>query len=148
MSFFKLLFNANNSEGCREAMRMSYRKHLNSARQKAEQNAHHIGLFGALGSRYRITGMYFNEAEVWGELTPFLFMDEADSIEALAEYAVYKEKRYPDYDAKASWLKKLINEALEKGVRDRKIFNSDTISRFAWYDLVDFDVKYKLKKTT
>jgi len=48
---------------------------------------------------------------IWPILAPFLLMDEAEAVEALAEYAVFEEK--PDL-ARAAWLREQINRALFK----------------------------------
>ena len=46
---------------------------------------------------------------MWGELAPFLAMKETEAVEALAEYVVFQER--PN-EARAAWLKGLINSVL------------------------------------
>ena len=114
MGWFKLLLNGNNAEGCREAMRMSYKKHLRLALRGIAPSCdspHHIGLYGALCTRHMTYGMHISpsmEPELWAELAPFLLMSETDAVESLAEYVVYKEL---PREAKVPWLRKIINDA-------------------------------------
>jgi hypothetical protein len=100
------------AEGCREAMRESYVKHVQLAREgriPTTDPPHTVGLYGALGSRYRARGTPVVEAVMWGELAPFLAMRESDAVEALAEYVLYQER---PRDARLHWLKELINSSL------------------------------------
>lgn len=95
-------------------MRTSYQKHLLAAQQgKIPLNGgttpHLAGLYGALSTRYMAAGIPKQEPFLWSELSPFLLMSEADSIEALAEYIVCQE--HPK-EGKEPWLQKLINDAL------------------------------------
>jgi hypothetical protein len=74
---------------------------------------HHAGLFGALGTRYKVRGVLrnpgFPDVVLWGELAPFLLMSKEDSVEALAEYALWQERPSA---AKKDWLARKINSAL------------------------------------
>ena len=102
------------ADGCREAMRESYAKHVQMARQGKiamgdTDSPHVIGLYGALGSRYRVRGLPVIETLIWGELAPFLAMKEQQAIEALAEYVLFQER---PSDARVAWLKGQVNMAL------------------------------------
>lgn len=80
------------AEGCREAMRDSYRQHVAAARQRGIADVHHVGLYGALGSRYRARGIPVDEHSLMAELAPFLLMTPANAILALPEYACFIER--------------------------------------------------------
>lgn len=150
MGWFKNLFNIKNAEGCREAMRLSYQKHLRLARQgmvPTDDSPHYVGLYGALGSRYKTRGIPVMEVVIWAELVPFLLMRETDAVEALAEYVVYQER---DRDAKVSWLRKLINDVLRMAPTSaespRSMAPRGIINQVAWCDLLDPDVKMTLEE--
>lgn len=146
MGWLKLLLNAGNAEGCREAMRMSYKKHLRGARQgmvsDADTSPHYAGLYGALASRYKVLRMPMMEVVIWAELVPFLLMRETEAVEALAEYVVYKER---PSEAKVSWLKKLINDALRTAPAcaesPRTMAPMGMINQAAWCELLHPDIK-------
>lgn len=99
------------AEGCREAMRESYEKHVRKAKQERikESPPHEAGLHGALATRYLARGTPAKEILLWGELAPFLAMKEAEAVEALAEYIVFQER---PKEARVAWLKEAINSAL------------------------------------
>jgi len=150
MGWFNLFKNINSAEGAREAMRLSYKKHLDLARQGKIPSAHnpcHTGLYGALGSRYKMRGMPVTEIVLWSELVPFLLMKETEATEALAEYVVYQEK--PE-EANISWLKKLINTALRVAPSSEELLRSTAslgfLDQVAWCNLLDIDVKNRLEK--
>jgi len=113
MGFFKRLINLNNIEGCHEAMRASYQKHRKLAEKEkiptADLSPHQVGLFGALGTRYKVCREPISEASLMGELVPFFLMEEGISIEALAEYAALRED-IPG--VRKEWLVSTINNAL------------------------------------
>jgi hypothetical protein len=100
MRFWYLMKNRNNAEGIREAMRMSYDKHLNLA---IEGKMHSftptppewLPLYGALSTRYVVRGVPIDnviaEQLIWADLLPFLYLEQDIAREALAEYVVYKE---------------------------------------------------------
>jgi len=91
MSFLKRLFD--NKERCRDFMKAAYKKARGDAHAASIPGAtpHEVGLYSALANFYRFRGMRVGEMELWPELLPFLLMPESDSIEALAEYAVFKQ---------------------------------------------------------
>jgi len=102
------------AEGIRDAMRKSYDKHYELARQgklpTSSDDPHYAGLFGALGSRYRLQGKY-SEQTVFLEVIPFWKLDHSTGKEALAEYVVYMES---PRDARRDWLSSQIKEGLRK----------------------------------
>lgn len=104
------------ADGVRAAMRHSYHKHHKRAVEGHIQvpdgtSLHHGALFGALASRYRVTSTYNDSMEpfLWLELAPFLEMTEQGSVDALAEYVVYRE--LPS-ESRTEWLGRLITNAL------------------------------------
>lgn len=147
MGWWKMLTNVNNAEGIREAMRMSYGKHLNLARS-GEGPAdgtpdHHVGLYGALATRYRLRGASVPELSMWGSLAPFLAMSERDGVEALAEYAVLQER---PGEAKRSWLSSAVNRAL-RNARDQHILtlaHVGLVNQVDWCDLLEPDTQQSL----
>ena len=157
MGWFKLLLNAwdaRNAEGCRKAMRKSYKKHLRLALQgmnPSDSKPHEVGLYGALGTRYMSFGIPVTpsmELAITAELVPFLLMKETDAVEALAEYIVYKEV---PREAKMSWLRKLINDALRTASPEdfpRIMAPVSMIHQVAWCNLLDQDIKSTIEKET
>jgi len=150
----QLSSDANAAEGCRQAMRLSYKKHLHLAQKgkgpRDGTSPHIFGLYGALASRYITRGVSIVpevEVVIWGELVPFIRMSEKDAPEALAEYVVYQE--IPG-DARISWLKKLINEAfrMELDSEDFPIKAAivGVINQVSWCDLLDPEIKKKIEK--
>lgn len=128
------------AEGCREAMRESYQKHFQLAQAGQisffDQSPHSLGLYGALGSRYRAWGRPINEAIIWSELTPFLLMGQSGGIEALAEYAVFQER--PN-EARTGWLRDRINVAL-RSCHDDSLMAAAALAlmnRVAWCALLE-----------
>jgi hypothetical protein len=108
MGFLKLLRNANNAEGAREAIRMSYLKHYRMAEQQGIE-PHSTGLYGALASRRKAAGQFRGEPVVWAEVAPFLSMPPELGREALAEYVVCLER---PAEGRIGWLKDQINNFL------------------------------------
>jgi len=120
MGFWHQLKNINNAEGIRETMRMSYDKHFKLAMKGkiplSGETPHRIALYGALGSRFRVSGVPVDnviaEAVVWADLLPFLYLDQHSAREALAEYVVYKEM---PKDARISWLTTVVKQGCKVG---------------------------------
>ena len=121
--FWDLMKNINNAEGIREAMRMSYDKHLRLATKGkidflTATTPHQCALYGALGARYMVSGVPIDnpiaQSLIWADLLPFLHLNQETAREALAEYVVYKEM---PKEAKISWLTTLVKQgcALGKG---------------------------------
>jgi hypothetical protein len=111
------------ADGARWAMRMSYRKHVDLAKSGSIKcdDPHSAGLFGALGTRYKLLGRVPNgavsEVVLWGELAPFLAMPQEEAVEALAEYVVAQEK---PRQARLAWLKSVVNRAA-MGISDQHL---------------------------
>jgi len=146
MGLFDKIKKIMSSEGCREAMRLSYKKHLSGARhgiwpKEYGTPSYWVGLYGALASRYKGYGISVGEREIWEELLPFLLMSEQDAPEALAEYVVYKER--PN-EAKVSWLKNLINNALQRLPYFENSYKpwlvTSAYCNMAWFNLLDEDI--------
>jgi hypothetical protein len=128
MGWLKLIANVLNAEGVREAMRIAYDRHYRLAQRRpnamGEISAHEYALFGAIGSRLRLSGFCITqpqdwrrlvgpqtcdlqaELRIWLEVIPFLYLDESTAREALAEYVVYKEL---PLDVRRTWLKEVVN---------------------------------------
>ena len=114
-------------------------------------NPHWSGLYGALGTRY--VGLGIPESPsmglaLWAELAPFLLMEETDAVEALAEYIVYKEV---PREAKTSWLRTLINDALCKVTSEgwpSAMAPVSMIHQVEWFNLLDQDIKSTIEKET
>lgn len=92
VGFLKMLLNANNSEGIREAMRMSYKKMAGTILHSVSEEKYFAGMFNALYSRYMVNNQSPPENMVLLELKPFLvYEDQERGLRALSEYIVYKE---------------------------------------------------------
>ena len=124
------------AEGCREAMRDAYEQRAKAAREKHMDSPHLIGLYGALGSRYRARGLAVDEAVMWGELAPFLAMEPAMSIAALSEYAAYQEQHA---GVRREWLGNAINRALQapKAGTMTEGVHLGLVNRVAWCELLE-----------
>lgn len=144
MGFFKLLFKSF-PDGCREAMRQSYQKHYDLAQRglaPTTGDPHEMGLFGALGTRYKLRGILrypdFPDVVLWPELAPFLLMSQQDAVEALAEYVLWQERPSA---ARTEWLARKINEALRSKPSSEdspRHFESDAfINQVRWCELLD-----------
>jgi hypothetical protein len=119
MGFMKKLFGG--ADGTRETMRESYLKHLRLAQTVADpdDNPHTVGLYGALATRYRVSGKSLPEQQLWAELAPFLAMPQAQAVEMLAEYVVFHEA---PRQANIPLLVEAINVAAESGfTEDQKM---------------------------
>jgi hypothetical protein len=132
-------------EGAREAMRLSYAKHRNLGLSSdlSSRDAHEAGLFGALGSRYKVMGLLppyaFPDVVLWPELIPFLMMDEDDAIEYLAEYIVWQQK---PHKSRTKWLSEELNRIINEDLsQDDSEFLSVALSlvanRYRWLEIID-----------
>lgn len=135
-------------DGARAAMRLSYAKHRRGAsrgKSSTEDSPHVVGVFGALGTRYKGNGTLpsgtMPEAILWPELAPFLEMPEADAVTALVEYVVWQE--YPGF-ARFEWLYGKINQSVEAILRsgtngsDRRVFLALAVVNHAgWTTVLD-----------
>ena len=128
-------------------MRISYRKHLRLAQAgripgiSNEWSPHQAALYGALASRYRALGPPRHEVDLFTDLAPFFLMNEAESVEALAEYAALQEC---PQGANIPWLKKKMSEALgslaiaeQIGSRESPLFAPLFGVSAAWWNLLD-----------
>ncbi len=144
MGWLKMLVNLNNAEGIREAMRMSYEKHVRNSRATNracdDLDHHYAGLCGALGSRFYARGLRVPEMAVLASVAPFLAMSREDGVEALAEYVVLQER---PGEARRAWLSCAVNRAL-------RATNDEVVSGFVirglaqavqWSQLLEADVR-------
>lgn len=150
-SFFTL----GGSESIRTAMRKSYEQHrvmAENGHAPISEPPHHLGLFGALGTRYKVRGLLprhgLPEVVLWPELSPFLLMPEGQAVEALAEYIVWQECRH---EAKTEWLREAVNQALRRRPDDevapfREIAADAVLTGVGWLELLERDVHDRLTR--
>lgn len=149
-----LILNKRFPEGCRRAMRQSYQQHYDLALRGATpttSDAHDAGLFGALGTRYKLTGVFrapgFPDVVLWPELAPFLLMSQADAVEAVAEYVLWQERPSA---ARTDWLARKINEALRNKPSSedspRHFASAAFINQVRWCDLLDTENRKALSR--
>jgi len=119
MGFWNLICNLNNADGIREAMRLSFDKHLRLAREGKAGNPDvtplQVALFGAMASRFMVSGVEVTpetEPTIWADLAPFLGLAREEAREAVAEYVVYKER---PAEARISWLTALVQKGCAAG---------------------------------
>jgi hypothetical protein len=147
MGFWNKVFGG--ADGCREAMRESYEKHVQLARQGqlgASESPHACGLYGALGARYIVGGNPKPEVVLWGELAPFLAMREDIGLKCLVEYVVYQE--YPPGNTDVSWVRQAINSALRSCADHQWITLAagGLINQVAWCDLLESDTRQRIER--
>lgn len=153
MGIFTKLFGG--AGGCREAMRESYAKHVQVARQgKAGvsniDDAHYIGLFGALGSRYRVRGLPANESKIMAELAPFCAMkNEQMAVEMLAEYVMYQEGCW-GAEVRTDLLKLNINSALQSCTEEHwlSLAAMGLLNQVSWRTLLNPEIRNELERLT
>jgi hypothetical protein len=92
-------------------MRESYDRHLQMQGGSDSPSSHEQGLYGALASRYVADQAPRPEIQIWTELIPFLLMDEAESVEALAEITVHDEM---PLEARTAWLGERIRWVIQE----------------------------------
>ena len=128
-------------------MRDSYTKHFNAAMLAANEgnnSPHYSGLYGALGTRYLARKRNVSEVDLFLELTPFLVMNEADAVEALAEYALYQES---PKDADVLRLEALINTAFQSCDAEQKSQVAVAASRApAWVKFLNKETSEEVVK--
>ncbi len=140
------------ADSIREAMRLSYWKHYKMAEEGStpvDAPPHPLGLFRALGTRYKVRNSLpkvgIPDVFLWPELAPFLLMSESQAVEALAEYIVWQE--CPS-EARMVWLRESINQALRKQLASedspRTWASNAFINSAAWCELLDPDVHNQL----
>ena len=151
----KSLFTLGGGESIRQAMRKSYEKHramAESGQAPISEPPHHLGLFGALGTRYKVRGLLppqgLPDMVLWPELSPFPLMPQAQAVEALAEYVVWQECRD---EARVEWLREAINGALRSEPEEdlmsfREIAADALVNGVAWLELLHRDVDDQLRR--
>jgi hypothetical protein len=156
LRWLRAIRTAGTPEGSRESTRFSYDKHLRGAlkgRGVKDEPPHHVALYGALGSWYKVRGMRIPEVLIWGELAPFLLLPEGVAREALAEYTLYLEEREGWWEGgsvgtRVTWLRDLINAALRTAPTGTESLRSlaflGVMNQAAWYDLLAPDVRESL----
>lgn len=77
-------------EGGYRAIQSSYDKHYKLA-QKQRIEPISIGLFGALGSRYKLRGIFINDMVHMLEIAPFMMMSDSSRVRKLADYIMADE---------------------------------------------------------
>jgi len=112
----------NPREAIFKATQASYDKHYNLARKQGIEPIQ-MGLFGALGSRYKLRRVFKNDLIHMVEIVPFVMMKEEDRVAALALYLLWFEMpQEVDESALSRW----INEAF----RDREDENAEDAYQF------------------
>lgn len=115
---FGLLRGLNTPEAGYRAIQASYDKHHRLAeRQRIEPVS--MGLFGALGSRYKLRGVFVSDMVHMIEVAPFLMMKEPERVQSLADYLMADE--IPD-QVDVHGLKKAINDAISSAEPDSSAF--------------------------
>lgn len=118
MGFFTELFGG--PKAIRKSIRESYAKHREMPSASRASSRHERGLYGALESRYLAANAPRPEIQIWTELVPFLLMDEAEGVEALAEVMVNEEL---PLEARTVWL----GERIRWAIRERLPTASDSL---------------------
>lgn len=114
MSWFRLLLFNGFPEAARRATRGLYYRHYKLARRGSskllDMDAHYAGLSGALRACYQRGILHHPPfADPLSELAPFFLMSREASVEALAEYVLWRQRPSA---AKRDWLAREINQAL------------------------------------
>jgi hypothetical protein len=109
MGFFNKFFGG--ASGIRETMRESYDEHRLNQVGSESFSPHERALYGALAGRYIAAREPRPEIQIWTELIPFLLMDEAESVEAVAEIVVHDEM---PLEARTLWLGERIRWAIRE----------------------------------
>jgi hypothetical protein len=151
MGILDYLRKMGSGEGTRLAMKKSYSKHLKQFQRghtlPPDTSAHEAALYGALATRYRAAGAPRHVLEslepiLWLELIPFVYLEPAEGVEALAEYAVWKEPE-TQFEARLDWLTTRVKqgvEAAELAGRGADIENAKNIpvqgGHSPWVELV------------
>lgn len=153
----KLIRTAGTPEGCRESTRLSYDQHLRAAlkgRGPRGEPPHHVALYGALATWYKVRRLPVREASLWGELAPFLLLAKTEAREAIAEYTVYLEDREGRWGGLGRANVNRLAELLNRGLRSAEPAENSPISlaivvglmnHVAWCDLLAPDVRDSLK---
>ncbi len=132
------------TDAIRKAMKKSYKKHVDLCIEGKLPNVgsdtpHNCGLYGALYSRNVVCGLRYDEPTILSELSPFFFMPEMDAIEALADYAVYRELPYQIEAYNLEELKLSLNNAIDNTLGNEKNRNGIVyafLQNFHWNNLI------------
>jgi hypothetical protein len=147
MGFLKMMMNANNAEGIREAMRITYKKATGSNMlHDIELKRHQIGMMLTLKTRNMTYGTNESDEEIMVELAPFNLIDSQEkSLDALIEYVVYKEK---PIEARVEGLKRILCLSIKNSNNSDylKIASIGLATKKAWFDLLDDESLITLKK--
>ena len=106
--FLKRLYSP---EGGYDAINASYQKHFRLAESQRIEPVS-MGLFGALGSRYKLRGKFVSDMVHMVEVAPFMLIDERTRVRALANYLMADE--IPDQIDQHA-VREIINDAILSG---------------------------------
>lgn len=146
MGFLKAFLNANNAEGIREAMRMTYKAH----RRQAERGGPildptSLRSWPLMGQRLAVNNIPVTPVALWHEVAPFVLIgDEEVAVEALAEYCVYLERTV---DTKLAGLRETLNLWLRRSSPDSemmKLITHPLATNCRWWALLDSDIIERL----
>jgi len=117
MGWFKRLFGG--PAGVHETIRESYDEHRRTSQSADPHTAHARGLYGALERWYLDEHAPRPEIQIWTELVPFLLLDEAEGVEALAELLVLHDM---PLEARSAWLGERVRWAIRERLPDATDF--------------------------
>ena len=122
------------AQGIRDSLIKTYKKHLRLFQGTPPENnlpLHHSALHGALALRYAASYRGIPDNVVWLEVAPFLALPSKESVLALAEYVVFKER---PHKANRKFVEKSVKRGLElMSVEDQELFvGSAREYGFAW----------------
>jgi hypothetical protein len=111
------------AQGIRDSLAKTYQKHLRLFQNTPPENnlpLHHSALHGSLALRYAASYRGIPDNVVWLEVAPFLTLPSEQSVRALAEYVVFKER---PRKANREFLERSIQRGLElMSAEDRELF--------------------------
>lgn len=138
MGFFKLLVNAGNEEGIREAIKMSYKRIAKTLMHSVPDELFQSAMYNALGSRYIVNNLQVNEMIIWLELLPFLRMtDQEIALNNLSEYIIYKEMPLKcNYEGLKRELTKVINVL---SADEKEMIKKAKIIGVKWAEIIDME---------
>ncbi|WP_319478436.1 hypothetical protein [Marispirochaeta aestuarii] len=151
MSIFSLF--SNSPKGIREAMIISYEKHLKKAIRgeiETKNSPHETAMFGSLGTRNKVVGLPTNEAYIWIELSPFLELnDYSIALKMLSLYAAWRE--IPDKIKTEE--KEILQQSIKKGIEKLVEKKSPYVDIFSlpnfaisWSSLIKTDIAQEIYK--
>lgn len=147
MGFLKMFLNANNAEGIREAMKMTYKKASNHTfLYDVSEECHVNGMMLAMKTRYMTYGKDLPFEAIAIEISPFLLISSQETaLDALSEYIVYKEK---PIDAKLESLKEVLKNAIKSSKREDvlRLVQTGIKANCPWSGLLDTKFKNSFLK--